>query len=234
MNLDDPQRRGHCLRICVRDAAARQNRDAPGRALDVSAQRLEVVLDRRIRRAAVGQDALDANTGQVVDGVQAPSGRQRVEGHVKRNRQALVLGQPHQARSKLAVQAPLAQASKNHAVDAQPSRVEQVVLHDARLPGRILEVAAAGPHHAHDGRAARVAQLNRRANHPMRGRRSAHGQVVAQLDAPRPGRNGRLNALEVLGTKLTNQPGHSTHKAPPSTTADPARACTSRQNRRRL
>ena len=148
---------------------------------------------------------VDAELGQRVKRRGLRGGRQLVEGHVERDREAFLLGEPHEPLGEAQVDLAVAEAAEDDAVHPQLSCVPQVIGHDARLGFGVHEVAAARPDHAHHRDACRPAHPDRRADHPVRRRRPADGQVVAQLDAPCAGRDRRRDVLDVLRAELAQQ-----------------------------
>ena len=93
-------------------------------------------------------------------------------------------------------------AAKDQAVNAGAHGKTQVHLHHAQLVLVVVKVTATRANHAHHSRVMLVSIADRSADNAGGRRGATDGEVVAQLNAPRTGLDGRRHSLKVLGTKL--------------------------------
>ena len=93
-------------------------------------------------------------------------------------------------------------APKDQTVNAGTHGKAQVHLHHAQLVLVVMKVAATRTNHAHHPRTMLVSIIDRSADDAGRRRGATDGEVVAQLNTPRTGLDGRRHPLKVLGTKF--------------------------------
>ena len=172
------------------------------------AQASQVVLDRGSRNPAVREDTCHAALGQPVDGGKLLVGANLVERHVERHLHALaacLLRLAHRTQQLVRgclVEVPVPRAAEDDARGVELASARNVIAHDGELVRGIGEVTPARANHRHHGYAARTGVARRRLDHPVRRRRAAHGQVVAQLHAGRARLDRRRDPLHILRAEL--------------------------------